>query len=135
MYCKEMTMLVPTVGSTIRVKTMYSQGPRMIPPAPDHFIHDGKVVNPDRWLNDRQFCMTGDKNYPIRIINMDYVLDLEVISGSTIKVNTGVQSWTVEGSKGNKYTVTRSPKGWNCTCSGFQFRKQCKHVVEYSKKK
>jgi uncharacterized Zn finger protein len=28
--------------------------------------------------------------------------------------------------------VTRNGKGWNCTCPGFQFRRQCKHVSELS---
>ncbi len=42
------------------------------------------------------------------------------------------RSWTVEGSKGNVYTVTEEHGLWTCTCSGFKFRNQCRHVLEIS---
>jgi hypothetical protein len=123
-------MRVPQVGSVVRVRTRYNQGPRMIPPQPDFTVYEGKVLNPDRWFNDRQFNITGDKDWPIRTVNMINVIDIEIISGGFKDVKTDVKTWTVEGSKGNKYTVTRTSTGWSCTCSGFQFRKQCKHVSE-----
>jgi hypothetical protein len=36
--------------------------------------------------------------------------------------------WTVKGSKGDEYKVTESGGNFNCTCSGFRFRNQCRHV-------
>jgi hypothetical protein len=36
--------------------------------------------------------------------------------------------WAVEGSKGNKYFVEQTNNGLTCTCSGFKFRGDCKHV-------
>jgi len=40
--------------------------------------------------------------------------------------------FTVEGSKGNKYTVKCHKNDiWNCTCVGFGFRGKCKHVTKY----
>ena len=36
--------------------------------------------------------------------------------------------WIVKGSKGDEYKVTESGGNFNCTCSGFRFRGQCKHV-------
>jgi hypothetical protein len=38
------------------------------------------------------------------------------------------RSWTVKGSRGDEYRVTESGGNFNCTCSGFRFRGQCKHV-------
>ena len=36
---------------------------------------------------------------------------------------------TVEGSKGEKYFLSNEGEGWLCTCPGFKFRGQCKHVA------
>lgn len=125
-------MLVPTVGSVIKVRTSYIQGPRMIPPQPAFNEFEGKVLPSYKWLNDRQFCMSGDDSWPIRIITMDFVEDLKILSGSTKEIKTDIKTWEVPGSKGNKYIVSRNSQGWSCTCAGFQFRKQCKHVSELS---
>lgn len=125
-------MRVPSVDSVIKVRVRYNQGPRMIPPQPDHSIYEGKVLSPYKWLNDRQFCMTGNDDWPIRVIHMDLVEDIQMLSGSFKNVDTGVKVYEVPGSKGAKYKVTRNSKGWTCTCAGFQFRKQCKHISELS---
>jgi hypothetical protein len=40
--------------------------------------------------------------------------------------NKGAKTWKIKD-----YVVTRSTNGtYNCTCKGFMFRKQCKHVKE-----
>ena len=38
------------------------------------------------------------------------------------------RTWTVKGSKGDEYKVTELDGHLNCTCSGFRFRGDCKHV-------
>ena len=36
--------------------------------------------------------------------------------------------WEVKGSKGNTYTVSRKSGAWACTCAGFKWRRDCKHM-------
>ena len=36
--------------------------------------------------------------------------------------------WTVKGSKGDEYKVTKLNGNLSCTCSGFRFRGRCKHA-------
>lgn len=127
-------MKVPTVGSVVKIRTRYMQGPSMIPPLPNFVEYQGKVLPKYKWLTDREFCLTGTDEWPIRVINMEYVQDLELISGDLKEISTDVEVFEVPGSKGNKYIVTRNKSGWNCTCPGFQFRRQCKHVSELSAK-
>lgn len=124
---------VPAKDSKIKVSVRYSQGPRMIPPQPEVNVFEGTVVPSYKWLTDRQFCMTGDDTMKIRVIDMEFVKDIELLSGSMMDVNTDVKVFEVSGSKGNKYIVTKNSKGWDCTCPGFTFRKTCKHVVDLSK--
>jgi hypothetical protein len=123
-------MKVPVVGSSIKVRVKYWQGPKMIPPSPGFCEYEGEIVKSYKWLTDREFCITGNKDHPIRVINMDLVEDIEMLKGTFAEVDTGVKVFTVNGSKGNSYIVTRNSKGWNCTCPGYQFRRQCKHVSE-----
>jgi hypothetical protein len=123
---------VPTKDSKVRVSVRYSQGPQMIPPQPNVNVFEGTVVPSYKWLTDRQFCMTGDDTMKIRVIDINLVSDLELLSGSMNEVDTEVKVYEIAGSKGNKYIVTKSNTGWDCACPGFQFRKQCKHVSELS---
>jgi hypothetical protein len=38
--------------------------------------------------------------------------------------------WIVKGSKGDEYRVTELNGNYSCTCSGFKFRGQCRHITE-----
>ena len=41
-----------------------------------------------------------------------------------------VKTWSVQGSKGDTYTVTYNGHAWSCTCAGFGWRRKCRHVTE-----
>jgi len=46
-------------------------------------------------------------------------------------VNARELVFAVQGSKGNKYTVKCVKNDiWNCTCVGFGFRGNCKHIIK-----
>ena len=38
--------------------------------------------------------------------------------------------WTVKGSKGDEYKVTELNGSYSCTCSGFRFRSDCRHIKQ-----
>lgn len=40
------------------------------------------------------------------------------------------QTWSVQGSKGNTYTVSLADGRWACTCPGSTFRGACRHIEE-----
>jgi hypothetical protein len=40
------------------------------------------------------------------------------------------RTWMVPGSRGDIYTVSENNVEWACTCAGFKFRGDCKHVTE-----
>ena len=40
--------------------------------------------------------------------------------------------WTVKGSQGDEYRVTEVNGNLSCTCSGFRFRGDCRHVKSVS---
>jgi hypothetical protein len=41
---------------------------------------------------------------------------------------TAEKTWTIQGSKGDTYIVTLEENVYNCTCSGFKFRGDCRHI-------
>lgn len=60
---------------------------------------------------------------------------VEVKNTFGYKIKQGTTSnpqWKVRGSKGDIYTVEQTDNGLTCTCSGFKFRGNCKHLKEIS---
>ena len=76
-----------------------------------------------------------DFDSPVRIreIPLHRVTSIEYADGRTAgkeAAKDDTEVWAVEGSKGAKYNVIRNKSTWTCTCSGFQFRKTCRHIKE-----
>ena len=76
-----------------------------------------------------------DFNSPVRIreIPLSRITNLEFADGRIAvqqAVKQDTKTWSVNGSKGSKYTVVRTRNKWTCTCPGFQFRRSCRHIQE-----
>ena len=127
------TMNVPNPGSLVEIEVNDPLARGHIPPGPETRRFHGEVLPSYRWLTDREFCVTGDERWPVRVINLASVRSIKVISGSTRQVQTQNQTFTIKGSRGDTYMVTRSPAGWHCQCKGFEFRGRCRHIQEAQK--
>ncbi len=74
------TMKIPSVDSVVRVTLRDRMAASMIPPRAGVQVFEGRVVKSHKWLTDREFCITGDADFPIRVINASAIADLEIIS-------------------------------------------------------
>lgn len=121
----------PNVGQIVTITTKF----------PNHCVYDEnqfneftyenvEVLKSEKWFKPDQFKISSDCNHmSFRVISMNNVIS---INGSTTSEssNNNTQIVHIEGSKGNKYTVTiqNNNQAISCTCPGFQFRNQCKHL-------
>ena len=56
------------------------------------------------------------------------------LEGDPIAQEPQPDTWTVPGSGGKTYTVTREQGGgldYRCTCPGYTYRGSCKHTAEF----
>jgi hypothetical protein len=134
-----MTVAVPKIGSRVRVTTMY----------PNHVVYRGDtngyvtyvregVVVKSIFNDPFKFAVeTGAPDHPVSEFNAksQHVVKIEIIKGSAASVAIDRKAWKVKSSKGSKFYIVERVNGkFNCTCTGFEFRKDCKHIGAVSKK-
>jgi hypothetical protein len=113
---------IPSVGSTIAVDCQYIT---------KSSTFTGVVVNPYRWLSADEFCLqTGNKEFPVSVINLANVVDMKILNGSAIKT----RKFKVKGSKNDEYLVTLSGTHYSCHCIGFKYHSKCKHITSVKNK-
>lgn len=90
--------------------------------------YTGKILPNPKWVSSDSICIsTGESHFPFRIIDRERIIEL----GEPVAIATRSETFIVQGSKpGSTYTVTRDGSHWSCTCVGFGFRKDCKHIRE-----
>lgn len=121
------------VGDTVTVKTknpIWKRRKNYAFPIKEYDVYTGVVVVPPKWAGDKLALTTGIKNFPIRLIEYSSIVDSD---NKEIVIKLPSQTWSVKGSKGDAYVVTYDGSSWSCTCTGFGFRKSCKHIVEKKK--
>ena len=122
---------IPKVGSKIRVTTRVRESLYGATNEWRDTVFEGTVLPSDSWTRPNAFNMTGNKDWRVREIGIDMVHNLEMLDGTvaaTVDVDSEVKTLVVQGSKpGVTYTVTKVGNTVRCTCSGYTFRKTCKH--------
>jgi len=96
------------------------------------FTYEGEEVSLPKWVEYPAIALaTGERSFPVRIIAREHIVK---INGDTIEpkvsIPTTKRQFQVSGSNGNTYVVTVDGAYKSCTCSGFQFRRNCRHIVE-----
>lgn len=94
----------------------------------------GTVVARPKWLQTNEIAITSPGYLDgIAVINLQRVAKLTDSLGQDIPVelaDTTDKEWTVLGSKGQTYRVVRRASAVKCSCPGFQFRGNCRHIHE-----
>ena len=129
----------PNIGLKIRVTTDWSDLTVGYMPLPKSIysvsVKEGVVIESVSDIDPvgtfRLF--TGQSYYPVSIIPLARVTNITYIDSNVsitheIKEDTTNGSWSVNGSKGDTYTVTKNGSKWSCDCTGFTFRRTCKHI-------
>jgi len=93
---------------------------------PEFFTYSGEAATLKHVGADALALSTGIADFPVRVIPRAWIVEIDGAAYS----HTSSQTTTriVKGSKGEEYTVTMGAKP-HCTCTGFQFRKTCKHIL------
>lgn len=134
---------IPKIGTRVRVTTDWADVYRNHMPLYRDLhsiqVDEGTIIRSDAEVDDPDtFRILVQRAYhPETVIPRHRVMKLEVLEGPgevqkadpTPRRDTQeVRVWSVKGSKGDNYTVSRKGNIWTCTCQGFEFRKTCKHV-------
>ena len=133
-------MQIPSIGSLVNVTTRYPSN--VAGREWDDRTYAGRVDPvPQYWKNEvgNTFAVeTGRSYHPISLIYTQRVIDLKILEGKALNQTDFSKLLTIEctvaGSKGNVYNVVSRGGKWSCTCTGFEFRNQCKHIAQVKTK-
>lgn len=126
-----MDMLKEGATVTIKVKNvlwpwrhLYTDNVRI--PQFNHYT--GTIVR-QKWYDANEIGITADDGHvKVRRISRENIVSVNDVAVDYVLIKSGRAEILVTGSKGDTYTVTKENGKATCTCSGFQFRKTCKHA-------
>jgi hypothetical protein len=92
---------------------------------PEFNYYEGDEVQV-KWLKPNQMALTtGNPEFSFRVLERANIVSIDGVVQEP--KTSAVETKIVKGSKGDEYVVTLGPNP-SCTCTGFQFRKTCKHI-------
>lgn len=99
-------------------------------PIEEFNIYEGTETTLKHVNSVEYLCLTtGIRDFPVRVIDRTLIVDTKKQVNLILNEFFGVtERRKVEGSKGNTYELTKTNGKWSCTCPGFEYRKDCKHV-------
>ena len=117
---------------TVRTR-LYQPSFHRAEPYCEHEI-TGEILNNIKWLQPDQMAITNPAHpNGFSILHKKNILWIKDLQGhkATVKVSDPeYRQWTVKGSKGNDYLVIRQKGSYTCSCPGFTYRKNCRHIQE-----
>lgn len=126
---------MPQIGKLVKITTRWPDINIFAKKATIDSVITGTVVVNHKLTPIGCFSVIVDGSHvPLREIDLGHVVNIEYvdesITAAVTEVITDTISVQVPGSNGAFYIVTQSNGKYSCSCSGFQFRKKCKHVIQ-----
>ena len=126
-------MQIPKVGSQVVVTTQYRN---VLLGGPEFVLKytKGVVIPPEKWVSPNEFMVaTGNPQHPKAVIHVSRVKHIEYVSGSGAVATTSSRTFRVTSKTSGKSYIVYSEGGKiSCTCTGFSYRKTCKHSEKVS---
>ena len=130
-----MAVEVPNIGSRVRVTVRDK----------DYYVYATKewrdtvyegTVQKSVFSDPFYFAVrTGNVYHPVSEFNAksERLVKIEYLEGKSITLDTHTKAWKIK-SKDKVYLVQRVAGKFSCTCKGFEFRRDCKHIGLVGKK-
>ena len=101
----------------------------------DFDLFEGTIVTNPKWVAPDSICLsTSDAFFPMRVIKKSTIVSMDENAYISDYIEQAKpQTFMINGSKNNFYSVTSDRGVWSCSCPGYTFRKDCKHVHEAKK--
>lgn len=98
---------------------------------PEFNDYTGTIMR-EKWFDANEVGITtGNVNFPFRRIKRENIVAVNEATVDFTPIKTERMTKTVKGSKGDTYVVTKDNGHVSCTCSGYKFRRTCKHIQEF----
>ena len=129
-----------TVGTEVEIEVDTSFVHRYLVGEAKHTVPpvsriSGTVAPTPAWFPEH-VAVLNSRTGAISLVARRTILRVNNVAYTQPKTASNDRTWTVPSSKGKgtyKVTYTAGTGHFNCSCSGWQFRRACKHVTDAKK--